>query len=47
MRAKQLTGDLNTIAVQDATLKIQAQIRVNKDGTWNIFNPHVIAQGWI
>jgi len=47
MRAKQLTGDLNTIAVQDATLKIQAQIRVNQDGTWNIFNPHVIAQGWI
>jgi hypothetical protein len=47
MRAKQLTGDLNTIAVQDATLKIQAKVHVNQDGTWNIFNPHVIAQGWI
>ena len=47
MRAKQLTDNPNTIAVQDANLKIQAKIRVNQDGTWNIFNPHVFAQGWI
>ena len=47
MRAKQLNGELNSIAVKDATLKIQAIIHVKQDGTWNIFNPHVIAQGWI
>jgi hypothetical protein len=47
LRAKQLTDNPNTIAVQDANLKIQAKIRVNQDGTWNIFNPHVFAQGWI
>ena len=47
MRAKQLNGELNSIAVKDATLKIQANIHVKQDDTWNIFNPHVIAQGWI
>jgi hypothetical protein len=47
MRAKQLNEDLSSIDVRDATLKIQAKIRVQQDGTWNIFNPHVIAQGWI
>ena len=47
MRAKKLTEELHTFSVRNATLKIQAKIRVQQDGTWNIFNPHVIAQGWI
>jgi len=47
IRAKKLTEELHTFSVRNATLKIQAKIRVQQDGTWNIFNPHVIAQGWI
>jgi len=47
MRAKKITEELHTFTVRNATLKIQAKIRVQQDGTWNIFNPHVIAQGWI
>ena len=46
MRAREMTGNFPTFAVKNAALDIRVTIKIQPDGQWQIFNPHIKANGW-
>ncbi len=43
---KETTYNIDTFGVKNASLDIRVTIKIEPDGEWQIFNPHVKANGW-